>query len=170
MDLETATTRDLLLQYAGILDELNRRRVVRSRNAPAGDLAETLVAAAYSGELALASTKSWDVRAADDRLLQVKCRVVDVDRPRGHYSPFRSWDFHACVFVLFDQATYGIREAVEVPEAAVRGVAHEARWVHGSRVSVGAALVRLDGAVDVTDRLSAALTALPAGTPAGDAG
>ena len=39
------------------LDELNDRKAVRSRNAPAGDLAETLAALAYDAELAPKSSR-----------------------------------------------------------------------------------------------------------------
>ena len=45
-------TRTLLRVYAATLTELVRRGVVRTRNAPAGDLAELLVARAYGGEMA----------------------------------------------------------------------------------------------------------------------
>lgn len=71
-----APTQELLRLYAQILTELLRRGVVRSRNAPAGDLAELLVARAYSGDLAPLSEKSWDVDAGG-RKLQVKSRVID---------------------------------------------------------------------------------------------
>ncbi len=59
------------------------------RNAPAGDLAEHLVAvavavavaaaaaaAAYEGTLAGASEKSWDVLLPSGAKIQVKCRVI----------------------------------------------------------------------------------------------
>ncbi|WP_460707211.1 hypothetical protein [Myceligenerans halotolerans] len=42
--IERESTSRLLAAYAEILAELRRRGVVRSANAPAGDLAETLVA------------------------------------------------------------------------------------------------------------------------------
>ena len=54
-DLRALDTRTLLRQYAETLTILRERNVVRSRNAPAGDLAETLVMKAYNGRLALAS-------------------------------------------------------------------------------------------------------------------
>ena len=61
IDLEHMSTRALLRLYSEILTELLQRGVVRSRNAPAGDLAEWLVARAYGGKLAPPSAKSWDV-------------------------------------------------------------------------------------------------------------
>lgn len=99
------SSRALLQTHARILTELVDRGVTRSRNAPAGDIAEFLVRAAYAGELAPPSEKSWDVRASDGRKLQVKCRLVTLgDKGRQQYSPFRSWGFDACVFITFDAA------------------------------------------------------------------
>jgi hypothetical protein len=72
IDLRSLTVRALLRLSAAIVTELNSRGVVRSRNAPAGDLAESLVAKAYQGKFAEPSVKSWDVQAAG-RKLQVKC-------------------------------------------------------------------------------------------------
>src|SRR4051812_33274503 len=107
VDLATFSSRELLHLYASILTELTDRGVVRSRNAPAGDLAECLVMRAYEGDLADRSVKSWDVRSSDGRLLQVKCRVLRKDdRSTQFFSPFRSWDFDAAVFVVLDAESY----------------------------------------------------------------
>ncbi len=157
-DLAGLSTRRLLGLYADILTELLARKVVRSRNAPAGDLAEVLVARAYDGELAPASEKSWDVRAPDGRLLQVKARLIAAGDRRSHnFSPFRSWGFDACVFLLLDAHTYDIASAVEVPMASVRGMARETEWVRGFRIGTRAALLSAPGAVDRTELLRSAL-------------
>ena len=73
------SSHELLRQYAGMLSELRARGVIRTLNAPSGDLAETLTERAYQGELAPDSEKSWDVRAAGGRFLQVKSRVSAAD-------------------------------------------------------------------------------------------
>lgn len=121
VDLSAISSHALLRLYADILTTLNQRGVLRSRNAPAGDLAEYLVASAYQGTLASQSKKSWDVATPDGRLLQVKSRVIEPgSRTSQNYSPFRSWDFDACVFVHFDAFTYEVADAVEVPTEAIR--------------------------------------------------
>jgi hypothetical protein len=57
------------------------------------------VAKAYSGALAA---------------LQVECRLVDQDDRRSQsFSPFRSWDFDACVFIVLDCNTEDAIRAVE---------------------------------------------------------
>lgn len=160
MELQHLSTRDLLRLYANILTELLRRDVVRSRNAPSGDLAEYLVAKAFGGELASPSEKSWDVRV-DDRHLQVKVRLIAAGDRRSHYySPFRSWDFDACVFVLLDAHTYDVTRAAEVPVAGVREMARETTWVRGFRVGTRTDLRNISGAVDRTAELRHALDAL----------
>jgi len=163
MDLSTVSSRDLLTTYAQILTHLANRGVTRSRNAPVGDVAEYLVARAYDGTLAPPSEKSWDVRSADGRALQVKARsVVPGKKGTQQYSPFRSWHFDACIFVTFDAFTYDVLEALEVLPEAIRSLAAPVPHVGASamRVHTKSPLSATVGAVDVTHRLRAALAAL----------
>jgi len=161
IDVRTLAVTRLLSLYAQILTELLHRGVVRTRNAPAGDLAELLVAKAYHGDLAANSVKSWDVAAADGRHLQVKCRVVQAGNSRSHtYSPFRSWGFDACVFVVLEASTYEVVGAVEVPVEQVEIISSRSAWVAGDRVRVNQDLLRLPGAVDVTNSIREALSAV----------
>jgi hypothetical protein len=160
-DLGSLSVRELLRLYSRVLTELIERGVVRSRNAPAGDLAEAIVAGAYRGELASPSEKSWDVRTADGVLLQVKCRVVEPGSRRTHvFSPFRSWDFHACVFITLNSVTYDIDQAVEIAVDQVQESARESSWVAGHRITVGQIRAGIASAVDVTDRLREAYEAM----------
>jgi len=46
------TVRQLLASHVAVLDELLARGVVRTRNSPLGDLAETIALRAYGGSLA----------------------------------------------------------------------------------------------------------------------
>jgi hypothetical protein len=157
IDVDSLTVRDLLRLSARVVTELNKRGVVRSRNAPAGDLAEYLVFKAYQGELAAPSVKSWDVQAGT-RKLQVKCRLVDrADRRSQSFSPFRSWEFHTCVFVVLDCYTYDVVRAVEIPMETVRTLARESSWVKAHRISVSQIVGSITGARDVTDLMRRAL-------------
>jgi hypothetical protein len=154
-DLETTPTKSLLRLYGQILTELIRRGVVRSRNAPAGDLAEALVARAYGGQLAAKSEKSWDVSVIDHKI-QVKCRVVDAGARRTQqFSPFRSWGFDICVFVLLDSLSYDVVRALEIDVADVQATSKRVDWVAASRISV-AQVLAFPGVTDVTQRLQSA--------------
>lgn len=152
-DLRTLPSSKLLGLYAQILTELIGRHVIRSHNAPAGDYAELLVAEAYAGELAAPSVRSYDFVVAGGRKLQVKCRVViDGDRRSHSYSPFRSFDFDGCVFVVLDAADYHVVDARELNVADVQTLARDVNWVAGKRVNVRQILA-VDAARSLTSEL-----------------
>lgn len=162
------STQQLLAQYAEILRELRDRNIIRTANAPAGDLAETLVARAYAGNLAPNSEKSWDIAAGDGRKLQVKARVIAdhaIAKP-VQFSVFRSWEFDAAVFVVLSAESYEVLAAIEVPSASVKGRSSESLWVRGNRITVGiSALKQLTGAVDVTEKVKLAYSQLDVPLP-----
>lgn len=163
MDFTTLSSRDLLRAYGGILTELVHRGVTRSRNAPVGDVAEYVVQIAYEGALAPPSAKGWDVEASDGRHLQVKARLVVLgSKGTQQYSPFRSWDFDACVFITFDAYSYDVLQALEVPSDGVRSLAAPVPHVGATaaRVHTKTPLKDLPGAIDVTSRISAAMARL----------
>jgi hypothetical protein len=120
-DLSAAGTPALFALYRAILAELRSRGVVRTENAPAGDYAEYLVAAAFGGVLAPNSEKSWDVQLSNGKQLQVKARVVSNPprRSQRQLSPFRSFEFDSAVIVFLDEVDYAVSRAVEVPRAIV---------------------------------------------------
>jgi hypothetical protein len=90
-DPAALTVRQLLASSVAVIDELLRRGLIRTRNSPLGDLAESLALRAYGGELAPNSEKSFDLGTADGRRLQVKARLVRLDDKRSQtFSAFRS--------------------------------------------------------------------------------
>lgn len=147
-----------LLKYSSLsLAELRRRGVVRTGNAPAGDLAERLVADAMGGRLGGNSQKSWDVCVDSDgklQLVQVKARVVtDLhDRGQRQLSAIRSWGCDSVMIVLFD-GTYGVRRASLLATADVQLEARRNEYVGADRVLATDHL--LDRGEDWTDRLRA---------------
>lgn len=102
-ELAGVSVGQLLTQYADILAELRLRGLVRTNNAPIGDLAEYCAAMVYDGALAPNSEKSYDLVAGDGRKLQVKVRLIrSGTSPSAGFSPIRSFNFDACVFLLID--------------------------------------------------------------------
>jgi hypothetical protein len=149
VDWQRLTNAELLEHSGQALAELRRRGIVRTANAPAGDLAERLVADAMSGELAPNSQKSWDVLAPPAHpgpwlRIQVKARVVTDLQNAGQrqVSAFRSWDFEAAMFVLFDPL-YAVRNAALVPVGKVKEVATHIDFTASNRVFATDALLRL---------------------------
>jgi len=108
-----------------------------------------LVAEAFGGRIAKGSEKSWDVRVGD-RDLQVKCRVTDASSKKSQtYSPFRSFAFNSCVFLLLDSVTYEVVSAIEVDREVVEKSSSVSVWVAGRRVTVRQVLALKEGK-DVT--------------------
>lgn len=155
--LHDATLSQLFALYRAILRELRGRGVVRTENAPAGDYAEYLVAAALGGELAPNSEKSWDVCTHDGRRLQVKARVVSnpIKAGQRQLSPFRSFDFDEAVIVLLGDGDYEVVCAVRLPRAAIESAATYRENVNGHIVFARPALLEHPDAVDVTALLRA---------------
>lgn len=149
------TIRSLLHAQVAIIDELLARGIVRTRNSPLGDLAETLALRAYGGSLAPNSEKSWDLTTADGRRIQVKARLVDpVDRRSQNFSAIRSWGFDAALFLLFDARTYDLTWAREL--SAMECQALGRRVEHTNSTTILTRQVATAG-TDVTGAISAAL-------------
>lgn len=148
--LGAVPTRELLVRYGATLTELERRGVVRSRNAPVGDYAEYLAARVYGGTLAPKSLKSYDMTTPQGERYQVKARTIRPGMKSGaSFSVVRSNDFDFMLYLALDWETYGVLWAREVPVADLR---HEGRF----SPHVNGTLVRITDAqrlgVDVTAR------------------
>jgi hypothetical protein len=145
---------DLLGIYGEVLDELVRRDVVRSRNAPTGDYAEWLVHRALGGRLEPKSNKSADL-VVRGRRIQVKSRVLGDTGRHGErqLSTLRSWEFDEAVIVLFDRR-YEVFRAARIGVDQLKAVARPDGWVRGNRVYAREDL--LDLGRDITEKLRAA--------------
>ncbi len=126
---------DLLVLSRSVLEELRRRGVVRTFNAPTGDYAEWLAARATDGQRAPNSRRSWDLVTKDGDRAQVKARVTSEIAKKGQrqLSPFRSWDFDAALIVLFNEQLE-VRRAAWIPVDEVKGAARADTYVSASRV------------------------------------
>jgi len=152
------SVRQLLATSVAVIEELLHRGLVRTRNSPLGDLAESIALRAYGGELAPNSEKSYDLLTDDGRRIQVKARLVDpTDRRSQQFSAFRSWSFEAALFVLFDSRTYDIIWARELSGADVQSLGRRVEHTNSSAV-----LVRQVASAgrDVTDAIAAGFNRL----------
>ena len=159
-NLNGLTVQQLISLHRATLQELVRRGVVRTMNAPQGDFAERLVAKAFDGELAPNSEKSWDVRTGSGVLLQVKSRVVHDGDPASARatSPFRSWGFDAAVIVFLANDDLSVVQATELPVEAVRGASRWVDHVNGWVLTPSQAVMA--SGRDVTELLRAAAASL----------
>jgi hypothetical protein len=159
-DLSAFSESDLFALYRGILSELKSRGVIRTENAPSGDYAEYLVAAAFGGRLAPNSEKSWDVLGNDGQKLQVKARVVSDPATPGQLqlSPFRSFTFDAPVIVLLSATDYTVQRASKVPRYVVESSAVYRPHVNGRILFARPEIMGHADATDLTAILRAVQT------------
>lgn len=151
---------EILHVYSSLLAELRRRGLVRTNNAPIGDLAEYACAAYYSGELSPNSEKSFDLIAADGRKIQVKVRNVHEDTSKSAvFSSIRSTDFDVCVFVIADAQTNSIVAAYEWTADEIMAHARFASHTNSHLVRIAKVRAGVAG-VDITAGLTIAWQAM----------
>ncbi|HRW40335.1 MAG TPA: hypothetical protein P5193_02195 [Microthrixaceae bacterium] len=163
MDVEAMSVAELLGGYARILAELRRRGVVRTNNAPVGDYAELLVAAAVGGDLAASvSEKSYDLIAPEWGKVQVKARAVRVPVSGSHSqtSPFRSWDFDYAALVMVHIDDYAIHRAVLAPAKLVRAHATWRASLNGHVAHMRGPLLDDPSVTDITTKVAHAASTL----------
>ncbi|WP_447944068.1 DUF6998 domain-containing protein [Microbacterium aurum] len=137
-ELAQITVGQLLRRYADILAELRHRGLVRTNNAPIGDLAEYCAAIVYDGLLAPNSEKSYDLVADDGRKVQVKVRAIRSDTsPSAVFSPIRSFGFDVCLFLLVDGDNDGVIAAREWTASEVQEAGKHRAHTNGVVVRVG---------------------------------
>ncbi len=146
---------ELFALHGGILRELRERKIVRTANAPAGDYAEYLVAAALRGELVASSEKGQDVVALGRRI-QVKSRVIAAPKNLGQrqLGVIRSFDFDDLAIVLF-ASDYSVWKAVLLPAEMARQRSTYRQHVNGHVLFATDPLLAEVGAEDLTERLRA---------------
>ena len=113
--------RQLLFDYARILDELRQTKIIRSKNNPVGDYAEWLVSETFNLELCSKSMKGHD--AYDGRYkYEVKARRLTGDNQSRRLSAIRDLDKHHfdyLIGVLFDH-DFGVVRSAKIPWAVVK--------------------------------------------------
>jgi hypothetical protein len=72
--IRDAKATQLVAWHGQIIDELGRRKIVRSRNGPLGDYAERLFATAFGWTLAAKSNRGFDAVDAAGQRIEIKAR------------------------------------------------------------------------------------------------
>ncbi|HEY4225779.1 MAG TPA: hypothetical protein VGM70_08200 [Pseudolysinimonas sp.] len=154
--LPDLTVEQLLTSYRHVLMSLRARGLVRTSNAPIGDLAEYCAAIVYDGLLAPNSEKSYDLIAEDGRRIQVKVRLIRPDTNRAAvFSPIRSFDFDAGLFLIVDDEAGDVEMARELTVDDIRE--HGQHREHTNGLVMRVSQIRSKGlGVDLTAEFSAA--------------
>jgi len=142
MDLREQSIQELLQLHAAILDELKRRKVVRTKNNPVGDYTEWLVSKSLGLELTNNSAAGYDGIDPDGRRIQIKGRRITPSNKSRQLSAIRKLaekQFDDLAAVIFDE-NYQIVDAVLIPHEVIDEYA-------SYREHVNAHIVHLRGAI-----------------------
>jgi hypothetical protein len=105
-DFSKLSTDAVFASFDAVMNELQRRRVVRSSNNPVADYAELVVADSFGVSPERGSTLGYDVKAGRKKI-QVKARRESRGKVPTHYGWIRNLDgnefnFVACVLFRSD--------------------------------------------------------------------
>lgn len=115
--LNNLSIKQLLHQFADILDELKIRRVVRTRNNPVADYAEWLAARALELTLERNSKLGYDAQNKKGERFQIKGRRLDAINKSHLLSVIRNLaaqEFDYLIGILFDR-DFVVMEAYRIP-------------------------------------------------------
>ena len=121
MDLRELSVKELLKQHSAIIDELKRRKIVRTKNNPVGDYTEWLVAKGLGLELAGNSSAGYDGVDSEGVKIQIKGRRITPENKSRQLSAIRKLkekDFDQLAAVIFNE-NYEIIDAVLIPHEVI---------------------------------------------------
>jgi hypothetical protein len=148
--------------HADILDELRRRRIVRSANNPTGDYGELLFATAFGWTLNGNSSADADATDETGTSYQIKCRRLakpNASRQLGFIRrlPERPFDYLAGVLV---DARFRVIRGALIPFETVGPRADYVDSVKAWRFILRDTVWEIPSVVDVTEQLRAAEAAI----------
>jgi Family of unknown function (DUF6998) len=150
----SANIRQLLFDYARILDELRQTEIIRSKNNPVGDYAEWLVSETFRLKLCSKSMKGHD--AYDDRYkYEVKARRLTGDNSSRRLSAIRDLDKHHfdyLIGVLFDH-DFGIVRSAKIPWAVVKENSSHNEHSNSAIFNLSDSIWNISGVEDITTQI-----------------
>lgn len=120
-DFSQLTIIELLATHSAVLEELQRRNVIRSKNNPTGDYAEWLVSTKLGLRLETNSAKGFDATDSQGLRIQIKGRRVTPKNKSTQLGVIRNLvarDFDFLVAVVFD-ANWHVKLAAKIPYETV---------------------------------------------------
>ncbi|MDN7807302.1 hypothetical protein [Burkholderia gladioli] len=152
MDLSKRSIADLLATHCTVIEELQRRGVLRSGNNPTGDYAEWLVSSKLGLELAAKSCKGYDATDRQKMKYEIKARRVTPSNPSTQMSPIRNLagaHFDFLIAVVFD-SDWNVSAAAKIPHQVVPVVASFRKHVNGHVMYLRPSVFSAAGVEDIT--------------------
>lgn len=151
---ETMSVTELLQAHGAVIEELLRRKVVRTRNNPIGDYTEWLVCNRLALEMQRNSKASFD--AVDSAGLRYQIKGRRSDGRRVQFSAVRNLHqrgFDFVIAVAFAQ-NYSIRFALKLTHAAVTELSTYRKHVNAHILIIGEEAIGRDGIEDISGELN----------------
>ncbi len=169
MDIELSSRplSGLLALYGDIPQELVRRKVCRSTNNPAADLAESLVVEALGLSRATKSTKGYDAVDTSGRRYEIKSRRVTRQNPSRLLSVIRDLKarhFHFLAGVLFRE-DFSFDKACLIPFDIVLRRSKYKDHVNGHLLELKDDLWQVAGVTDISPKVAAVLASFDTRSP-----
>ncbi len=150
-NLENLTTLELMQLDAAILDELQRRGAIRTKNA-LGDYAERLVADTLGLKLETNSTASYDAVDSVGIKYQIKSRKPTVSNPSLQLGALRDLEtqkFDFLIAIIFNP-DFSVKQAVKIPHAIIASYAKYMKRPNAHRLILKGAILRDKLTEDIT--------------------
>ena len=157
MDLTGLTPPQLLVLHSEVTAELRTRRITRSSNNPAGDLAEYLFCKAFGWKQADNSKANVDAIGLDGKRYQIKGRRITRFNKSRQLSAIRDMagsHFDCLAGVLFRE-DYTVMRAALIPHAAALERATYVERTNSHRFLLRDSIWEASGVRDVTKELRA---------------
>lgn len=155
MDYTKLTESELLQAHAGVIEELQRRGVVRTRNNPIGDYTEWLVCEHLSLTIQPNSMKSCDGIDSNGIRYQIKGRRAESGTAPVQFSVIRNYEkngFDFLIVVIYN-SDYTIRFAAKIPHAVLPEISKYRRHVNGHVPLIRDSVLNYPGVIDITAQL-----------------
>lgn len=146
---------ELLKQYANLMNELKRRKVIRTNNNPVGDYAESRACGAFDLSLEKGSQKSFDARDKNGVRYQIKGRRLTRGNDPKQLSIIRNLcddGFDFLIGVIFDWE-FAVLGAYKVPLQVIKTCAWWNERQNGHTVWLREPLISQEGVEDITESI-----------------
>ena len=152
--LISLSTTELLKSHSAILDELRRRKAIRTKNNPTGDYAEKLVKEKLGlMELEKNSTKGYDTKDGAGIKYQIKARRQTPENKSTQLGVIRGLDSHEfdyLIGIIFDVEWQVIR-AAKIPFMAIQNCAKPRGHVNGHILHLRHSIFKIPSVEDITE-------------------
>ncbi|RXE95555.1 hypothetical protein [Pseudoalteromonas sp. PS5] len=144
MDLKELSIKELLLLQSSVINELKRRKVVRTKNNPLGDYAEWLAAKGLGLDLAVNSSAGYDGIDSEGVKVQVKGRRITPENKSRQLSAIRKLEereFDLLAAIVFDK-DYEVIDALLIPHEVVCEYASYKKYVNAHILQLRGAILK----------------------------